>query len=104
MRRAPRQVWFLVAPRTGLLNIAGPWEVLGHANEVLGRDANQLELVGPSAPALKTRHGIFLGGIRPLPRGAGRLPDVAGVAGGSRLVPAPDGDARLASWLRRHHA
>src|SRR3954462_10475780 len=104
MRRAPRQVWFLVAPRTGLLNIAGPWEVLGHANEVLGRDAYQLELVGPTAPAAQTRHGLVIGGIRPLPRSIPRPPHVAIVAGGSPLVPMPEEHARLAAWLRRHHA
>ena len=53
-----KRVWFLVAPGTGLLNLAGPWEVLGHANEVLGRVAYELELVGPSAPVVRTRHGL----------------------------------------------
>jgi transcriptional regulator GlxA family with amidase domain len=103
MRRAAKRVWFLVAPQTGLLNIAGPWEVLGHANEVLGRAAYDLDLVGPSAPAARTRHGIVVGGIRPLPRTAERLPDVAVVAGGSPRDPPPEGEARLAAWLRRHH-
>jgi transcriptional regulator GlxA family with amidase domain len=104
VRRSAKRVWFLAAPNTGLLNIAGPWEVLGHANEVLGRAAYQLELVGPSAPALKTSHGISVGGIRALPRTRFRPPDVAIVAGGSPRTPLPDGEARLAAWLRRHHA
>jgi transcriptional regulator GlxA family with amidase domain len=39
MARATKRVWFLVVPRTGLLDIAGPWEVFGHANDVLGRAA-----------------------------------------------------------------
>jgi transcriptional regulator GlxA family with amidase domain len=101
-RRAKR-VWFLVGPSTGLLNLGGPWEVLGHANEVLGRAAYDLSLVGPSAPALKTRHGIFVGGVRALPRSGFRPPDVAIVIGGSPRQPMPDGEARLAAWLRRHH-
>jgi transcriptional regulator GlxA family with amidase domain len=104
VRRAPKRVWFLVAPRTGLLNIGGPWEVLGHANEVLGRAAYALELVGPSAPTIETRHGILVGGVRPLPRSLARPPDVAIVAGGSPRLPMPDGETRIGGWLRRHHA
>jgi transcriptional regulator GlxA family with amidase domain len=104
MRRSPKRVWFLVPPRTGLLNIAGPWEVLGHANEVLGRTAYALELVGPSAPAVETRHGLVVSGLRPLPKAGARLPDVAIVAGGSPLTPMPHAHARVASWLRRQHA
>ena len=103
MRRAAKRVWFLVAPHTGALNIAGPWEVLGHANDVLGRAAYELGLVGPRAPTLQTRHGLVVGGVRPLPRTGGRLPDVAIVAGGSPRVPLPDGEARLVPWLRRYH-
>ena len=102
MRRPAKRVWFLVAPGTGVLDIAGPWEVLGHANEVLGRAAYELELVGPRAPAVQTRHGLVVGGIRPLPRTGARLPDIAIVAGGSPRTPLPDGEARLVPWLRRH--
>jgi transcriptional regulator GlxA family with amidase domain len=103
VRRTVKRVWFLVAPRTGVLNIAGPWEVLGHANDVLGRGAYALELVGPRAPAVSTRHGLVVGGVRALPRTGARLPDVAIVAGGSPRDPLPDGEARLVAWLRRHH-
>ena len=101
--RPAKRVWFLVAPATGVLNVAGPWEVLGHANDVLGRAAYELELVGPREPAIETRHGLVLGGVRPLPRTRGRLPDVALAAGGSPRTPLPEGEARLVSWLRRHH-
>jgi transcriptional regulator GlxA family with amidase domain len=98
--RSPKRVWFLVVPRTGILNVAGPWDVLGHANEVLGRVAYQLEAVGPSAPAVPTRHGLVLSGLRPLPTGSARLPDVAIVAGASPSLP-PD-QAAVVPWLRRH--
>ncbi|HEY1532594.1 MAG TPA: GlxA family transcriptional regulator [Polyangiaceae bacterium] len=103
MPRGSKVVWFLVAPGTGVLNIAGPWEVLGHVNEVLGRVAYQLELVGPCGPALQTRHGLAVGGVRPLPKTCKRLPDIAIVAGGSPRCPLPDGEAQLATWLRRRH-
>lgn len=104
MRRSVRRVWFLVVPRTGLLNVAGPWEVLGHANDLLGRDAYELELVGPSAPSAETQHGLRLGGIRRLPGTRVRLPDIAIVAGGSPLRPLPAAQASLVAWLRRHRA
>jgi transcriptional regulator GlxA family with amidase domain len=104
VRRSTKRVWFLVAPQSGLLNIGGPWEVLGHANEILGRTAYACELVGPKAPQMRTRHGIVVGGVRPLPRANVRLPDVAIVAGGSPRAPLPEEQARTAAWLRRHHA
>jgi transcriptional regulator GlxA family with amidase domain len=97
--RRTKRVCFLVVPGTGVLNIAGPWEVLGHANDVLGRPAYQLEAVGPRAPAIDTRHGLVVGGIRPLPRSGARLPDVAIVAGAPRGVPEVDG--QLVPWVRR---
>lgn len=104
MRHPAKRVWFLVAPGAGALNITGPWEVLGHANDVLGHDAYDLTLVGPSAPAIRTRHGLVISGVRPLPRAGARLPDVAIVAGGSPRLPLPDEHARVVAWLRRFHA
>ena len=103
MPRAPQVVWFLAAPGTGVLDIAGPWEVLGHTNEVLGRVAYRLELVGPSGPELRTRHGLAVGGLRALPKAPKRLPAIAIVAGASPRLPLPDGEACLVAWLRRHH-
>jgi transcriptional regulator GlxA family with amidase domain len=98
-----KRVWFLVCPHTGLLDLTNPWEVLGHANDVLGRIAYELELVGPGGPALTTGHGIVVSGVRPLPKNARRLPDVAMVAGASPRLPLPEGEAALVAWLRRHH-
>jgi len=102
--RSAKRVWFLVPPRTGLINVGGPWEVLGHTNDVLGRVADQLEAVGPSAPVAHTRHGLLLAGLRPLPARTQRLPDVAIVAGASALDPLPADQTPLVRWLRRHHA
>ena len=42
MRPPTKHVWFLVSPRGGMLNVAGPWEVLGHANDILGREVQTL--------------------------------------------------------------
>lgn len=103
MGNSTRSVWVLVSARTGLLNVAGPWEVLGHANDVLGRQAYQLQAVGVSGAEACTRYGLLLGGLRPLPERCERLPDVAIVAGMSPVDPCPGDQARLVSWLRRHH-
>lgn len=102
MPRPARQVWFLVAPRVSMLNVAGPWEVLGHANDLLGREAYALQALGPAAPAVATRFGLALGGLRPLPASLPRPPDVVVVAGGSPADPLPADQAPLVPWLRRH--
>jgi transcriptional regulator GlxA family with amidase domain len=103
MPPSARRVWFLVVPRTGLLNVSGPWDVLGHANEVLGRDAYQLELIAPGASAVETRHGLRLGAHRSLPKG-GPVPDVVFVPGGSPIERSPDRGTGVVEWLRRHQA
>lgn len=92
-----------MAPRTGLLNIAGPGEVLGITNDVLGRTAYEVELVGPSAPVAQTRHGFIVGGLRPLPKKPARLPDIIVVAGAPMVSP-PEVDEQIVPWLRRFHA
>jgi transcriptional regulator GlxA family with amidase domain len=103
MRKSMKDVWFLISPRTGLLNVAGPWEVFGHANDVLGWQAYRLEAIGVGAAEARTRYGLLLGGLRPLPQRCDRLPDVAVVAGMSLLDPPPADHGPLISWLRRYH-
>ena len=100
---AAKRVWFLVVPRVGLLNIAGPWEVFGHANDLLGWTAYQTELFGTQAPTTATRHDLIIGGVRPLPRRPARLPDIAIVAGAPRGRP-PAEQQPVLEWLRRNHA
>jgi transcriptional regulator GlxA family with amidase domain len=102
MPHAAKRVWFLVVPRTSMINLAGPWEVLGHANDLLGREAYRLEAFGPTAPAIRTRCGLSLGGLRPLPSRLGHPPDAVIVAGGSPADPVPEDHAPLVAWLRRH--
>lgn len=101
MRRSPKRVWFFVVPRIGMLDLTGPWEVLGHANDILGRSAYELEVLGPTAPTLRTGHGLVVTGVRPLPRTGDRLPDLAIVAG-APVNPLPFEQADLVAWLRRH--
>lgn len=97
-----RRVWILVLPNTGLLNIANPWEVLAHTNDVLGSAAYELSLFGPQSPAVRTGHGVTIAGIRALPRAPRLLPDVAIVAGTPRLRPDPVTQSELARFLRKH--
>jgi len=103
MSSRPKRVWFLVVPRTGLLNIAGPWEVFNHTNDVLGRVAYQTELFGPRSPTLSTGHHLIVGGVRRLSRNPARLPDIAIVSGAPRRRPAAEQQAVVA-WVRRHQA
>lgn len=103
MSSRAERVWLLVLPGTGLLNVANPWEVLAHTNDVLGRTAYELSLYGPRGPELRTGHGILLGELRPLPSAPRRLPDIAIVAGSPRLRPDAESQSELASWLRKHH-
>jgi len=101
MRKSTKLVWFLVVPRTSLLNVAGPADVLGITNDLLGRQAYTIELVGPCAPLAQARNGITLSGIRPLPKNSTQFPDIAIVAGGP-FVSSPEVDEQLVPWLRRH--
>jgi transcriptional regulator GlxA family with amidase domain len=101
MPRAAKRVWFFVVPRVSLLDLVGPWEVFGHTNDVLGRTAYELEAFGPTAPVARSRYGLTVAGLRPLPRAAARLPDVAIVAG-APVNPLPDEQTDLVAWLRRH--
>lgn len=102
MTAAPKNVWFLVVPRTSMINIAGPWEVLGHANDLLGREVYRLQLFGPGAPATRTRFGLCLGEVRPLPSRFEDAPDTVVVAGGSPADPMPEDHVPLVPWLGRH--
>ena len=72
---------FCVLPRTGLLNIAGPWEVMGHANDILGRPAYELAAVGPRAPVDRDPPRSDRGRHPAAAPRRRRLPDVAIVAG-----------------------
>jgi len=97
-----KRIWFFAVPGTDLLDVTGPWEVLRHANDVLGRTAYETELVGPGGPTLQTRHGLVIAGVRSLPATVRRRPDVVIIAGGSPATPVPDAQARLVRWLRHH--
>lgn len=72
------------------------------ANDLLGRTAYEVELIGPSAPWVRTSHGVIVGGLKPLPKTTTRLPDIAVVAGAPMKSP-PELENHLIPWLRRYH-
>jgi transcriptional regulator GlxA family with amidase domain len=102
MSPSSKMVWFLVVPRTSMINVAGPWEVLGHANDLLGREAYGLQAFGPTAPATQTRFGLCLSGVRPLPSRLDHPPDTVIVAGASPADPMPVDHTPIVPWLRRN--
>ncbi|WP_445679154.1 GlxA family transcriptional regulator [Radicibacter daui] len=101
-------VFVVVPPRTLLLDVAGPMEVLRWAN--LEQTALRFDVtyVGP-ASGVSTSIGLELAGIRPLPD---RLPDGAmvvvsgsadqplGTVGDVRAADAPQ-EAAIVDWLAR---
>ena len=102
MRRT-RQFWFVVFPDVEALDLAGPWSVLGYANEVLGRRAYDLHLASSLDGDVRTRHGLALGGARPLDDLKSRGIDAIVIPGGPPTAPLPPSQARVVSWLRQHH-
>jgi transcriptional regulator GlxA family with amidase domain len=98
-----RHVWFVACPDTELLDLSGPWAVLGYANEVTQRRAYALQLLTPFGGDIRTRHGLVLSGGQPLPTMAAQaIPDVLVIAGSSRAMPLSKAETRLVSWLREH--
>lgn len=86
-----------------MINIAGPWEVLGHANDILGREAYAVRAFGTSAPVTPTRYGLRLAGVEPLPVRIGTPPHTVILAGGSPAAPIPEDHAPVVPWLQKHH-
>jgi transcriptional regulator GlxA family with amidase domain len=101
MRRAARQVWFVTFPGAEVLDLAGPWAVLGHANDEVGREVYAAKLVTPLGGEVRTRHGLALGGAHSL-RQALRLgsPNMLVVCGGAPSTELPPAEAALVRWLR----
>jgi len=104
MRRRTRQVWFVTFPGAELLDLSGPWAVLGYANEVTGRRVYTTHLVTPLDGEIRTRHGLSLHGARTLQRmSSSGTPDMMVIAGGSIASNLPLSESRLVRWLRERH-
>jgi transcriptional regulator GlxA family with amidase domain len=104
MKRRVRHVWFVVFPGAELLDLSGPWSVLGYANEVAGLQIYAPQLVASTGGGIATRHGIVLGGARSLKEAARRgMPDILVVAGGAPTNGLSADEAKVARWLRDNH-
>src|SRR5437870_1396111 len=101
VNRRPRRVWFVVFPGSELLDLSGPWSVLGYANEVAGRQIYAPELVASTRGDVRTRHGVLLGAARSLEKASQLgLPDTLVVAGGAPTNGLSPTEAKVARWLR----
>ena len=96
MSAKSRAVWFLTSQGTELLDVAGPWEVLGHANDVLNREVYRLLIATESGGKTRTRHGLQIAGTLPL-RSLRGHPHTVIVAGGS---PHLSNETKLVNYLR----
>ncbi len=104
MKRRPRNVWFFSFPGSEMLDLSGPWAVLGYANEVMGREAYTSHLIAPLGREIRTRHGLVLRGARSLGDVADiSAPDMVVVAGGATASKLPPSEARVVRWLRQRH-
>jgi transcriptional regulator GlxA family with amidase domain len=104
MKRRARQVWFVLCPDSELLDLSGPWAVLGYANEVMGYEAYTSYLITPLGREIRTRHGLVLRGAQSLDHVADiSAPDIVVVAGGATASKLPPCEARLVQWLRQRH-
>lgn len=104
MKRRAQHVWFLVFPDSELLDVSGPWSVLGYANEAIGRELYCTRLLTPAAGAVRTRHGMVLGNALSLEE-ASRLaaPDMFVVAGAGLDNGRSSVERSAAAWLRERH-
>lgn len=97
------QVWFVVFPKSELLDLVGPWAVLGYANEVMQCEAYSPQLVSVSPGSVRSRHGLVLSGARSLEiAGRGDAPHTLVVAGGAPVNPLPAAETAAAHWLRKN--
>jgi transcriptional regulator GlxA family with amidase domain len=104
MKRRARRTWFVVFPGSELLDLSGPWAVLGYANEVMGCEAYTSHLISPLGREIRTRHGLVLKGARSLGDVADiSAPDIVVVAGGATASKLPPSEARFVRWLRQRH-
>src|SRR2546423_13478470 len=96
MKRRARHVWFFSFPGSEMLDLSGPWAVLGYANEVMGREAYASHLIAPLGREIRTRHGLVLRGARSLNEvGNMSAPDIIVVAGGAIATKLPPSEARV---------
>jgi transcriptional regulator GlxA family with amidase domain len=84
------RVWIVACPGVELLDVAGPFEVLQHANDLARRPIYAVQIVSPEGGAVSTRHGVILGATRSLADAAEHhFPNTLIVAGAAPTDPLP---------------
>lgn len=95
-------MWFVVCPGSELLDLSGPWAVLGYANEIAGKQLYRMRLVTPHGGDILTRHGLALGNALVLrDRGTREWPHTVVIAGGAPDGRFPPSENHVVQWLRR---
>jgi len=105
MKRRTQEVWFLIFPDSELLDVSGPWSVLGYANEATGREMYRTRLLTPAGGPVRTRHGMMLASglsLKDAERQA--APDMLIVAGAGLAKGLSDPERAAATWLRKRHS
>lgn len=95
-------VYFILPPRTLLLDVAGPAEALTMANRYQREVRFELHYAGPS-PQIKSSIGLTLSGISTLPESPGRNAMIV-VSGAGSAPEDPDSQTArgaIVEWLRR---
>ena len=104
MKRRARHVWFVLFPGSEVLDLSGPWSVLGYTNEVMEREVYRPHLISPLGGHTRTRHGLTLSGARSLDDEAAiGAPDIVVIAGGATVSTLPPSETRAVRWLRKRH-
>ena len=95
-------VYFILPPRTLLLDLAGPAEALWMANRYQKNVQFNLHYAAPAAH-MKTSIGLAIAGLAPLPAspGAHSMIVVAGAADALPGAPRDPGRHAIVKWLRR---
>lgn len=101
MHNRTHGVWFVIFPGSELLDLSGPWSVLGYANEVLGWHAYAPRIVAPAGGSVATRHGVVLSGIASIDEAEREgLPRTVVIAGATPVNGRSAGEMHAARWLR----
>src|SRR5215475_5346703 len=100
MNHRLHRVWIFACPGVELLDVAGPFEVLQHANDLAPKPLYAVQIVSPEGGAISTRHGVILDATRSLADAVNQeLPHTVIVAGAAPTEPLPKGERMLAKWI-----
>src|SRR3954469_26041241 len=94
-----RRIVILAFEGAQTLDVTGPYEVFAIADRIKGGGAYSVEIVAPSAKALKTGSGVSIVPDRAASAVRGPI-DTLVIAGGDGVMRAVE-DERLVRWVQR---